>query len=46
MNFNEFAPRTSPLPSLSAVTRITKGLLQNNFHDLFGPGDSLDNFAR
>ncbi len=46
MNFNEFAFRPHPLPSLSAVTWITEGLLQNNFHNLFGTGDSFDDLAR
>jgi hypothetical protein len=45
MNFSRFT-QNHPLPTLSAVTWITEGLLQNNFDDFFGPGDSLDNFPR
>jgi hypothetical protein len=46
MNFNEFALKISSPPSLSAVTWITKALLQNNFHHFFGTGDSFDDLAR
>ncbi len=45
MNFRVH-PKTTPPLSLSAVTWVTEGLLQNNFHDLFGTGDSFDDFAR
>ena len=45
MNFSEFV-QNHPLLTLSAVTWITEGLLQNNFHDLLGPGDSFNDFPR
>ena len=45
MNFNESA-QNHPLLSLSAVTHITEGSLQNNFDDFLGAGDSLDNLPR
>ena len=45
MNFNQPA-QDHPLHSLSAVTWITEGLLQNNFDDFLGSGDSFDNLSR
>ncbi len=45
MNFNEFL-QEHRLPSLSTVTWITEGLLQNNFHNLLGTGDSFDDLPR
>jgi hypothetical protein len=45
MNFSEFHPHR-PLDSLSAVTQITEGLLQNNFDYLLGTGNSFDHPAR
>jgi hypothetical protein len=33
------------LMPISAETRVTEGLLQNNFHHLLGSRDSLDDFT-
>src|SRR5579859_331731 len=43
-NLSEFL-QDRPLNSLSAVTWITEGLLQNYFDGLFGAGDPFDDLA-
>jgi hypothetical protein len=45
MNFSEFV-QNHPLLTLSAVTWITEGLLQNNFDDFLGSRDAFDDFPR
>jgi hypothetical protein len=45
MNLSGFV-QDRPLNSLSAVTWITEGLLQNYFDYLFRAGNPLDNLSR